>query len=313
MELRSPGVVTTPRGRVVDSHRLRGMTTVETIRTVGLGVHGDPDDSPEVLFDLWIEQDTGLPLRFEFHGAPPIGALHLFDINALDEMSIIEPADEALARNRPRVSVTPAATPDAPTDVEVQPQHEGVLTPLDDAQVALESDAELAENVPYLETVPASMDGWLRHVAPTEGYAVELPDDWEATQPSGITDGQGVAFASPRGWALEVRRRAQHGSLLDVAQRRLEDIGETENSTVAMTIGSLPAGDSARIEHRSAGDVVRVEYIVVRAKLGGRGIVYDLSFVPINEGMGLPLAALLDKEIMRRFALLGVDHAVSIP
>ena len=234
-------------------------------------------------------------------------------MNAPHQMSTIEPANEALAKNRPRVSVTPAATPDAPTDVEAEPQLEDMLAPVDDAPVALEVAADLAENRPYLETVPASIDGWLRHVAPTEGYAVELPDEWEAMHPAGIADGQGVVFASPSGWALEVRRRAQHGSLLDVAQRRLEDIGEAENSTVAMTIGSLPAGDSARIEHRSAGDVVRVEYTVVRAKLEERGIAYDLSFVPINEGMGLPLSALLDKEIMRRFALLGVPSSASIP
>ena len=112
---------------------------------------------------------------------------------------------------------------------------------------------------------------------------------------------------------MEVRRRAQHGSLLDVAQRRLEDIGETKNSTVAMTIESLPAGDSARIEHRSAGDVVRVEHIVVRAKLGDRGIVYDLSFVPINGETPSPLPALIDEQVMQRFVLFGVPSSASIP
>lgn len=70
-ELQVPHPVTTPLGTVVDAHRLRGITTVEKIRAVGLGAHGDPDDSLEVLFDFWIEQDTGLPLKVEFHGAPP--------------------------------------------------------------------------------------------------------------------------------------------------------------------------------------------------------------------------------------------------
>ena len=35
-ELQVPHPVTTPPGTVVDAHRLRGITTVETIRSVGL-------------------------------------------------------------------------------------------------------------------------------------------------------------------------------------------------------------------------------------------------------------------------------------
>ena len=80
-----------------------------------------------------------------------------------------------------------------------------------------------------------------------------------------------------------------------------------------MTIESFPAGDSARIEHRSSAEIVRVEHIVVRAKLGGRGIVYDLVFAPIDGDADSPLPALPDGEIMQRFVLLGVAATASTP
>ena len=266
-----------------------------------------------MLFDFWIEEDTGLPLKVEFHGAPPLGVLHLFDLNALDEMAIVEPADEALAKNRPRVSVVPTAVTVSTADVEPEPETAVVVMPSDDVSVALEMPPGVAEHRPYLEAGPSLMDGWLRHVAPTEGYAVELPEDWEVAQPVGISDRQSVTFASPGGWALDVRRRAQHGALLDVAQHRMESIGEAEDSTVSMTIESLPAGDSVRIERRSDGAIVRVEYIVVRAKLGESGLVYNLVFNRMDDNSTSPFPAPIGEEIMQRFTLLGVESGASIP
>ena len=212
LELKLPHPVTTPLGTVVDAHRLSGITTVGTVRSVGLGAYGDPDDSLEVLFDCWIEQDTGLPLKVEFHGAPPLGVLHLFDLNALDEMAIIEPADEALARNRLRVRVVPTAVTAPAREVDVEPQTAAVVGPPDDAPVVVEIPNEVAEAGPYRETGPPLADGWLRHVAPTEGYALELPADWEVAPPVDPSDGRGSHLPAPADgrWRSDAGRNTEH-------------------------------------------------------------------------------------------------------
>ncbi len=55
--------ITNPLSQKAGAHRLTGWVTLGGVRALGLGVPEEHDDDAELIFDLWIEQDTGVPAK----------------------------------------------------------------------------------------------------------------------------------------------------------------------------------------------------------------------------------------------------------
>ena len=133
LQLKSSQSVTAPLETVIDTHYLSGVTTVGSIREMGLGTVGDSAETQLVDFEFWIHQDTGMPARILFHGVPPalppLGILHLFEVDKLHPESIAAPPPEALTENIGLVAASRQAVVTTPDD----PEDEGARREVDSA------------------------------------------------------------------------------------------------------------------------------------------------------------------------------------
>lgn len=239
--------VFTPLETWVEAHRISGMTTVRSVRHLGLGTVSDADGDLVIRSDYWIDRETGVPARIVFHGVPPalppLGILHLFEVDELEVDTIMAPPPEALAENIARVveerlAAMQEAQPKA-TDVKVTDD----LMPLteasrleviasvasgDDAGIAVAVEAEPTEPEPqtaavtsdaesfYVESASSPQEGWLTLVVPMEGYSLQVPDTWRVDQHS-----SSLNVSGPDGWSLSVRLHPGRNSLLGLAEIRL--------------------------------------------------------------------------------------------
>ena len=295
-----PKRVFTPIETWVEAHHISGMTTVGTVRGMGLGTVGNPAADRTIRFDYWIDQETGVPARIVFYGVPPalppLGILHIYDVDEITPDAIVPPPSEALAENiareaEERLALLREADAEPPDDdpseniaaatggfgpdviasvAAISEVDDGVPGGEDGAPPAtFESTSASAADVVYVESLPAPIDGWTTPVAPMEGYSVRVLNSW-------VIEGRSSSLVvlGPDGWRLSIRRHPGGVTLLCLAENRLEELRatSTESAEISMDMEPISAGESMRLVRLGDNDSPNwIEYIVVRAPLGARG------------------------------------------
>jgi hypothetical protein len=271
-----------------------------------------------------------------FHGVPPalppLGILHLFEVDELEVDTIMAPPPEALAENIAReveerlaaMQEVEAEAADVELTDDLTPRSDGggldVIASVaggDDAGITGAVEAEQAEpgletaavadggESFYVETTPSPQDGWLTLVVPMEGYSLQVPETWQIDEHSSFLEVSG-----PDGWSLSVRRHPGRNSLPGLAETRLGEVRSQSAAAarISMSMDRITAGDSMRLVRPGAGNSENwIEHIVVRAPLGARGLGYSLVF--IQAGPGSPVGHEMVDEIMHTFILLGMETA----
>ena len=330
-----PKRVFTPIETWVEAHHISGMTTVGTLRGMGLGTVGNPAADRTIRFDYWIDQETGVTARIVFYGVPPalppLGILHIYDVDEITPDAIVPPPDEALAENIAReaeerlallrevdaeapdddpseniAAATDGSGPDVIASVAaISEVDDGVPGGEDGAPPAtFESTSASAADVVYVESLPAPVDGWTTLVAPMEGYSVRVPNSWVIEKRT-----SSLVVLGPDGWRLSIRRHLGGVTLLGLAENRLGELRatSTESAEISMDMEPISAGESMRLVRLGDNDSPNwIEYIVVRAPLGARGLGYSLIFV--HGDSGAPLQDALVQDVLRSFTLLGMEN-----
>ena len=84
-----------PLSERVSAHHLNGWASLRGVRALGLGIPQGWEDRDRIVFDLWIEQDSGVPSKMVFQGVSPsphpVGVLHIFDAGRLTANTVIPP------------------------------------------------------------------------------------------------------------------------------------------------------------------------------------------------------------------------------
>ena len=158
------------------------------------------------------------------------------------------------------------------------------------------------------------MSGWTPYVLPTEGYSIAAPSDWVVSL--GREGAEAVAgrlagisgSGGEDGSRWSIYRMAQRGSLLELGQRRVEEIladSGTEAGSIEFRTKVLAVGSAVRIEYQTRGNPGRWvrEYVVVRgnpASPSSLGYSIELSATTSELTDDLEMLAV-------SFSLLGVE------
>ena len=90
-----------PISERVSAHHLNGWVSLRGVRALGLGIPQEWEDGARIVFDLWIEQDSGVPSKMVFQGVSPsphpTGVLYIFDAGRLTANTVIPPHADAMA------------------------------------------------------------------------------------------------------------------------------------------------------------------------------------------------------------------------
>ena len=302
-----------PISERVSAHHLNGWVSLRGVRALGLGIPQEWEDGDRIAFDLWIEQDSGVPSKMVFQGVSPsphpTGVLYIFDAGRLTANTVIPPHADAMASGwatNPADNKNPPADRlelPAPPPVPLQPGE--VAAPVRPPRTTLDTEAPASgaaptrpagaaepEPVAAIDAAPAAplmveshpLPGepdWTRVVLPTEGYTVEVPSWWEMDGHVAAGGSTLSATATDGDAAVSIRRFAALVGLLGLTQDRISDLNRTSGEGEPIEAELLMEMDRqvprAILVYMEGGETVH-EYLTVRGAVGVEGIAYSAVF-----------------------------------
>ena len=313
MRVLTQGWTVSPLSERVSAHHLNGWVSLRGVRALGLGIPQEWEDGDRIVFDLWIEQDSGVPSKMVFQGVSPsphpTGVLYIFDAGRLTANTVIPPHADAMASGwSPNPADNERAGADrlelpAPPPVPLQPGE--VAAPVRPPRTTVDTEAPASgaaptrpagaaapEPVAAIDAAPAAplmieshpLPGepdWTRVVLPTEGYTVEVPSWWEMDGHVAAGGSTLSATGTDGDAAVSIRRFAAPVGLLGLTQDRISDLNRTSGEGEPIEAELLMEMDRqvprAILVYMEGGETVH-EYLTVRGAVGAEGIAYSVVF-----------------------------------